>query len=232
MPASRRSDPGGDLLASAVRQNAAWCDLICTAHGFATHRSEDAWSCGRRTPALHPDAITLRPQVDIERLLAAIDASTGSSVKDSYATVDLSPAGFVVLFEATWLSARGTGSPTSWRPLTTARELAGWHAGWMAAGGVDGVLDPAQLASTDVSFVGAMRGGEVHDGAVLHRFENTIGAGNLFGTDPWPHLLALVDRAAIVVGYEAGDAAAAAITAGATDLGPLRVWHRPPPDVR
>lgn len=171
--------------------------------------------------------MTLRPDVDVPHLLARIDDSPGCSVKDSYATLDLTPFGFEVLFDATWVAATGTGADTPWRPLTTSGEHAAWHAGWLAAGGVDGVLDPSRLASRDVVVVGDTADGVVRAGAVLHTFDGVVGAGNLFGPDAWRHVMAFVDPASTVVGYERGDELSSAIAAGASGLGPLRVWLRP-----
>jgi hypothetical protein len=224
--ARRVSHPHGALRDAAVRQNATWCDLVCRSHGLSTTWGDEAWTCATRSPELHPDAVTLRPQADVARLLASIDSSSGCSVKDSFAELDLSPWGFDVLFDATWLTATGTGSDTTWRPLTTPAELVGWHAAWLSAGGVDEVLDPTRLASHDVVLVGEIVGGVVRAGAVLYALDGVVGAGNLFGPDAWHQVIALVDPATSVVGYERGDQLASAIAAGASELGPLRVWLR------
>lgn len=101
----------------AARNNADWCRAMCRAHGLTSHDSDVVWSCGERTPPYYPDAVTLRPQVTADEVLAGIDAGPGCSVKDSFGTLDLSPAGFVPIIEATWLyrevgaTAAGTDEP-------------------------------------------------------------------------------------------------------------------------
>jgi hypothetical protein len=225
--ASSDMHPGRSVRDVAVRQNAAWCDLVCRAHGRSTTWTDDVWSCSTRSPDLHPDAVTLRAEVDVVELLTSIDQSTGCSVKDSYATLDLTPFGFHVLFDATWVAARATGEGGAWRPMATAAELAAWQSSWVTAGGVMGVLDPVRLASDDVTFVGEIVGGEVRAGAALHTFEGVIGVGNTFGLEPWRHVLACVAPDATVVGYERGDDLVGALSAGASAVGRLRVWLRP-----
>jgi hypothetical protein len=57
----------------------------------------------RRSPSLYPDAVTLREHASAHDLLPRIDSSPGCSVKDSFASVDLSADGFRLLFEAEWI---------------------------------------------------------------------------------------------------------------------------------
>ncbi|HVT75477.1 MAG TPA: mismatch-specific DNA-glycosylase, partial [Acidimicrobiales bacterium] len=87
-----------DTAAAAVA-NAQWC----RAEGGVRGRFTDTyWYAPRRTAEFYPDAVTLHPRVDIDALLARIDLSPGASVKDSFATLDLAPHGFEVLFAARW----------------------------------------------------------------------------------------------------------------------------------
>jgi hypothetical protein len=65
----------------------------------------------RRTPPYYPDAVTLDRSAVGERILERVDTSPGCSVKDSFASLDLSSAGFRVLFEAEWIQ-RTPGRPT------------------------------------------------------------------------------------------------------------------------
>ena len=81
----------------------AWCDQVARAAGVLTEVDDDRWWAASRTPPRYPDAITRRPGVDADTLLAGTELGEGRSVKDSFADVDLGPAGFEVLFEATWL---------------------------------------------------------------------------------------------------------------------------------
>ncbi|BCJ37992.1 hypothetical protein Athai_54950 [Actinocatenispora thailandica] len=96
----------------AARNNADWCRAMCRAHGLHSRTTGAVWSCPERTPPYYPDAVTLRPDVTADEVLAGVDAGPGCSVKDSFGTLDLSPAGFVPIIEATWLYRQvGTTGP-------------------------------------------------------------------------------------------------------------------------
>jgi hypothetical protein len=92
--ALRLADTAGAALA-----NAKWC----SAQGGVRGRYTDTyWYAPRRTAEFYPDAVTLHPHVDVDAMLAKIDLSPGASVKDSFATLDLSAHGFEVLLQGHW----------------------------------------------------------------------------------------------------------------------------------
>jgi G:T/U-mismatch repair DNA glycosylase len=85
--------------AAAALGNAKWC----SAQGGVRGRFTDTfWYAPRRTNEFYPDAVTLHPHVDVDEMLARIDLSPGASIKDSFATLDLAPHGFDVLFDGHW----------------------------------------------------------------------------------------------------------------------------------
>lgn len=88
------------LTVAAARNNADWCDLVCRTYGLVTTFHADAWVTATRAPTAYPDAITLTRSAVADDLLARIDRSPGCSVKDSFASLDLSGSGFQVLFHA------------------------------------------------------------------------------------------------------------------------------------
>ena len=95
---------GADPLTLAVRENAAWCDLVCRLHRFTPEGDGRLWWSARRTPDLFPDAVTLVPDLSVLDVLGRINDSLGASVKDSFATLDLTDQGWTVLFDATWVA--------------------------------------------------------------------------------------------------------------------------------
>ncbi|WP_345409993.1 hypothetical protein [Nonomuraea salmonea] len=99
-PPHRSADAPHEVIAAA-RDNAAWCDLMCRAHGRPGMFAGVAWTNPVRTPPFYPDAVTLSPLATATDVLPHIDAGSGASVKDSFATLDL--PGFEVLFEAHWI---------------------------------------------------------------------------------------------------------------------------------
>lgn len=85
--------------ALAAHNNAKWC----SEHGGVKGRFTDTyWYASRRTTEFHPDAVTLHPSVDIDAMLAKIDNTSGASIKDSFATLDLEPYGFRLLLKGDW----------------------------------------------------------------------------------------------------------------------------------
>ncbi|MFG1642288.1 hypothetical protein ACGFMK_18535 [Amycolatopsis sp. NPDC049252] len=185
----------------AVAENASWCALVCGGGRFGPR----AWTSRRRTPDYYPDAVTLDPRATAADVLPLVDDSPGCSIKDSFATLDLSVEGFAVLFDATWIAC-GPGVP---------------EPGWQR--------HTEHGFPVDDSVVVLARGDDV---VVAHRGSGVTGLSNFAAAAPaqrWPGAVAAVASAfpgAPVVGYEHGDALRAALGHGAEPLGPLRVWVR------
>jgi hypothetical protein len=196
----------------AIRDNAAWCDLVCRTHGIGTRVTAQAWTADRRTPMYYPDAVTLVPELDVGELLGRIDRSPGCSIKDSYATLDLAGEGFQVLFEAEWIyRSAAPADSQAWEPLRRPDDLRAFG---------DALL-PALLTEPDVAVRAVYAGGAVVAGVIAHRGERAIGISNAFPdfatTAAFPGLP--------LVGYESGAALASAQEAGFESVGQLRVWQ-------
>jgi len=150
--------------------------------------------------------------VDVDGLLDRIDTTPGCSVKDSFSTLDLCPAGFSVLFEASWLHVPPPPSRDSpWRRVGDAEELEAWV---LAAGLPRGLLRPALLDDPRVT---VLRTPELAAGAVLNRSQGVVGVTNAFGRTGATLLDALGTFAPglAVVGYEDDPP---------HPVGALRVW--------
>src|SRR5439155_15472955 len=125
-----------ELLEAAAFNNAAWCDLFSRLHGVDGVFESEAWTSRIRTPELYPDAVTLRRSVDSAWLVSRVDGSPGSSVKDSFRDLDLTPWGFEPLFEASWIRFAGRGGAgdtedaAQWLPVRSEALLAAWEAAW------------------------------------------------------------------------------------------------------
>ncbi|MFF5981230.1 hypothetical protein ACFY78_20510 [Streptomyces olindensis] len=230
------------LVRAAARDNAEWCAAMCRAHGVAGEFREEAWAAAARAPLFYPDAVTLGPGADPERLTARIDlASPGASVKDSFADLDLTEAGFRVLFEARWIH-RPAGPPAvapelGWEVAGDPATLRAWALAWDDGAGHADLFRAGLLADPDVFVLaGRSADGRVVAGAVARRGEHVVGVSNVFGRDggpdaAWPlvqHALHRLFPALPVVGYEAGEDLAAALRHGFEALGPLRVWLHDP----
>lgn len=211
--------------------NAGWCDVVCRSHGLPTRFTSQLWVSLHRSPPYYPDAVTLDATVRPGDVLRSVDDSPGCSVKDSFAALDLAPAGFQMLFEAEWIHREPGPAPASaagWRAVRTADELQAFA----AAHGVGDVLRPELLTDPLVTVLVRMDGAEIVAGAIANRTGGVLGLSNVFGDDPWPGAVA----AAVarypdlpLVGYESGVDLDAARAVGFTPVGPLRVWLRPGP---
>ena len=231
-----------DHAALAARNNAAWCSIVCATHDLHGTVDADAWTWATRTPEFYPDAVTLRRGVDGEALLARIDRSSGCSVKDSFADLDLAASGFDVLFDASWIRfpaasagpASGPGREDRWRVVRDAAALRDWETAWL-----DGEIGPRNFRSAlldrdDVAILAI----PAHDGAlttaVLNVAAGVVGLSNVVTgeREAAATLSVALDAASQlfpgldVVGYEQGPMLDAAQQVGFEVTGPLRVWMR------
>lgn len=226
---------GADPLTLAVRENAAWCDLVCRLHRFTPEGDARLWWSARRTPDFFPDAVTLVPDLPVLDVLGRIYNSFGASVKDSFATLDLTDQGWTVLFDATWVARppRTGADDEVASTFAIVRErfpFAAWCRGW---GGPAGVLPTGLRRASGVTVLGREGDAGFADGAIVHRTEigGTAVAGlwNAFGA--WADVAEAASHRhpeAWIVGYERGAGLDAALAAGFMAVGPLRVWNRNP----
>ena len=229
-----------ELVSAAARNNAEWCDTVCRSHGVGGTFGVGLWSSAVRTPSLYPDAVTLDPAVTAAAVLE-VDTSPGCSIKDSFANLELASHGFDVLFDAMWITRpagahKETTRPIEWVSVTDPARFRDWERAWRGAG-VDaaGILMPSLLSETSVDVLAGKRNGVLVAGAIANRSDRVLGISNVFSVDPdigetWSSLrdwIARADQGRAIVGYESGPDLEAAIAAGFTALGPLRVWFRP-----
>jgi hypothetical protein len=224
----------------AAANNAGWCDVVCRTHGLVPTFDSDAWTSRVRTPAFYPDAVTLAEDVPVPGLMARVDDAAGCSIKDSFASLDLSAFGFHVLFDAEWIvrppsaSLAAPAADTAWDVVCASDVFVAWERSWRGDNGPVGVLRADLLGKPSVTVLAARDRDRVSAGAVLHHGAGVVGISNMF-SDPdrghadWVGCLALVDAVfpgSTLVGYETGEPLAAALAAGFRTAGPLRVWLR------
>jgi hypothetical protein len=231
------------LVRAAARNNAEWCAAMCRAHGVAGEFGGEAWAAAGRTPVYYPDAVTLEPGADPDALVARVDrGSPDASVKDSFADLDLTEAGFRVLFEAQWIHRPATAAvparprepaDLAWDVASDPETLRAWALAWDGGAGNAGLFRDGLLADPETFVIAGRSGdGRVVVGAVATRSEHVVGVSNVFRRDggpdaAWPVVLHALDRlfpALPVVGYESGDDLETAVRYGFEPVGPLRVW--------
>jgi len=238
-----------ELLTAVVRNSVRWCDAVCRCHGCLGSLGDGHWACRGPVPPFHPDLVTLRAGIsaaDVAPAIAGLErpgASRPLSVKDSFATLDLTPYGFDVLFEATWIvrmpdarSPSASGCAEEWSAVADASALRAWQAAWRGDDpeGAEDVFLPALLDDPRVTVLQARA---VAAGAIAFVSDGVVGLSNVFAAcgpsvDTWSSCIDVVTRRfpdTPVVGYERGRELACALGAGFAAVGPLRVWSRPAP---
>lgn len=227
------------LVHAAARNNAELCDHVCRAHGLDAVFATDAWTSARRTPQYYPDAVTLEPGADAAALLARIDGSSGASVKDSFASLDLRSDGFRIVFAADWIGRPSDSSTTNqgdsglrWSTVGDADELVAWEAAWTEDGPARGLFRPALLGGSELDVLQGKDGSSIVAGAIVNRAGNVVGISNLFTrtgelAGGWAGCLEVIAKrfpGLAIVGYEADGALDAAHGAGFRSIGALRIW--------
>jgi hypothetical protein len=221
-------------LRSAVDASVGWYEDLCTLHGVGSILADGVWSARESPPPLHSDAVVVERDVTADRVLDRLAGREHCGVKDSFATMDLSGAGMDLLFSATWIHLaarrpRQRAAPTGWAPVTTTSELADWT----AQHDTSEVLLPPLLRRGHFRILAKRAGDRIVGGAVARLGSGAVDVSNVHAVPgraiDWAELAAVVDGyfpGRPLVGYERGDALAAALDGGFTPVGELRVWVR------
>lgn len=229
---------------AAANNNALWCDLMCRLHGIPTATESGYWVARRRSPDLFPDVVTLVPGASAEDALRMADDGPGCSVKDSFGTLDLARLGFEELFQAHWIfrdsvascaDLPSTRAPTTWSVVETGEDLAAWAE-------VHGAADTYRreiVRDPSVRVLAAHGPNGLTAGAIANVTESCVGVTNVFtasmsAVDAWSGIIEILASgfpSLPLVGYEQGADLEAAIASGFTEIGSLRIWHRPRPAV-
>lgn len=216
--------------------NAQWCDLVVRSHGGYGVFADDAWTSPSRTPPLFPDAVTLNPSAQVVDLLSRIDTSSGCTIKDSFASLDLTGHGFRVLFDAQWIASpahpqNDWNLPSDWALITEADRLSLWEEAWCPDDEATGLLLP-ELLSKDSLVLGRIQNDRFVAGGIVSRSAHVAGISNVFtnrgqSAETW----SVVARCARMffpglplIGYERGAELVHAQRSGFHSAGPLRVW--------
>ena len=225
-----------DLVRTAARNNAEWCDTVCRLHGLMGTYHDGGWTVPRRSPPLLPDAVTVDRGAGIDAILAAIDISPGCALKDSFACLDLASEGFDVLFEAQWIYRPANVPPPEppagmrWERVRDPAVLRGWERAWNQIPA--GLFHPSLLEEDAVLVMAGYREKAIVAGAIANRGATAAGLTNVFSSAGDPDAAWRGSVAALaahvgdlpLLGYERGDGLDAARRYGFTPLDPLRVW--------
>jgi hypothetical protein len=221
-------------LRSAIDASVGWYDDLCALHGVGSILVDGIWSALDTPPPLHSDAVVVEPEVTADRVLTRLADRARCGVKDSFASMDLSDAGLALLFSASWIHRAagrhpGRGVPPGWVTVSAVDELATWT----GQHDTSAVLLPHLLRRAHFRILARYADDRIVAGAVARLGSGTVDVSNVYVLPghrlDWAELAEVVgaylpDRP--LVGYERGDALAAALDGGFTPIGELRVWVR------
>ncbi|MDP5277187.1 hypothetical protein [Chengkuizengella axinellae] len=221
------------LIDQAVKNNIAWCEIVCDSHGVAHTSKEHLWGVFSKAPKYYPELITKSKYSSVEDINNYINKVTVSSIKDSFANLNLSPLGFEILFNAKWIFHEGVHDSRSlhdkWRVINTEKDLKKWT---ISSGLVD-IIKPDILNENSVKIFMYEQNNAVC-GFIANLSANVVGVSNVFTTDHaneelWldiPDIISTEFPGFPIVGYEHNENLIAANSAGWRSIGSLRVWIR------
>lgn len=221
----------GSQVDRAVLNNIAWCRIVCDTHGINQYMEEHLWGLLTKAPVFYPEVITKDKNATSEDVKFFIENGAVTSIKDSYAKLDMFPLGFKILFEAEWISYPSISNvepiQTGWREIKTEKELALWT----LKSGLEDVIRPDLLKYKDVKiFIYTENNGVA--GFIANMSHNVVGISNVFsvgldGEAVWrdiPKIVSIQYPGISMVGYEHNSDLSMAHLSGWKSIGPLRVW--------
>ena len=222
-------------LRCAVDANVGWYEDILASHGIDSMLESGLWSSLDRPPPLHSDAVVVEPAVTGDQILARLHDRPEAAVKDSFSRVDLSTAGWSLLFNATWMyragGSSGAASAPGWGPVRSAEELSVWN----EHNDTTGVVLPALLRRAHFRVLARYVDEEMVGGAVARLSGGVVDVSNVHARAghelDWAGLVQAAGRSfpdRPLVGYARGDSLQLALQTGFVPTGDLRVWVRHP----
>lgn len=197
------------------------------------------WFCPHPTPQYYPNVVTVDAGADpttqagfIAELARDTDFDLG--VKDSFSCLDLSLAGFQILFDARWLSRRRSApavaaSALDWRRIGDEPALAAWERAWRGTDPESQRIFRAELLEDRRVCVlaGFDEMDMIRAGGIAYDAAGATGVTNIFGSrQQFLNAVATLFGPAEIVCYERGQDLAHAVDLGFAQLGGLRVWTR------
>ncbi|MFC7391429.1 hypothetical protein [Scopulibacillus cellulosilyticus] len=217
----------------AVKNNIIWCGIVSESHGIPYYCNGGVWGLLSEAPPLCPDIITAGMDVTDQEVADFIGDRNISTIKDSFANLDMASIGFKVLFNAVWIYhppvSVSESAKLGWRVITKKEDLTKWT----YAHDSEKVIKYNLLDRDDVKIFIKEKEDEI-SGFIANLGAGVIGISNAFSMEYtnealWKDIVQAVStefQNLPIVGYEQGNSLKAALSCGWESLGPLRIWIR------
>ena len=211
--------------------NADWYAMMWDLRGLRYIR--DAWGFRAIDPPMpYHGWVTAVHGAPVEQIARDHAATPDFAIKDASGVIDLSGAGLVHAFSATWLWHPSVAGrvPDGWERITRPDDLALWCDAWAVTSPVAGRQFPDEiLARADVAIFGRRAADGFGAGFIANRSVDCVGLSNSFGAGSRAaatQVCSSFSAGLPLVGYEQGDDLAEACDCGWSAVGDLRVWVR------
>ena len=233
----------------AVSNNVSWYRAQFEAHRLADDLDGKVWWSRALPPPFHSNLVVLSAATSRDdvatyvRSLQDTPRAKGWSIKDSYASVDLSGLGFREMFGAEWGWRDAAPLPPSdgpaWRHVTREADRAEWEEAWWRFNRHTPEMRVAEQfptslwANPDFAFFASGADGAIEAGCVANLSHGVAGVSNLFSAraaagPAWSEAVravASVFPGLPMVCYARDQALQHARAVGFKPIGPLRVWR-------
>ena len=225
------------LLSAAIEDNIAWCSTVCASHSSDEQMSLTSWANLAPSPPYYPNIITRQPhaQAEVIRLIDSVrkrNANSAWGIKDSFADLDLTAAGFRLAIEGQWFAgepAAGQKRAHEWEVVRLPEDLSLWEQAWSEESG-HRIFKESLLNDSRIRFWMQRQAGEIIAGCISFAPGPVIGLSNWFSQGAESvfdrNILDAVQHegAHRPVVFWAADGDAAFSASGLKALGKLRVW--------
>lgn len=230
------------LIEKITRNNAVWCQTICTLHNIPGTFLDTMWLNKNKTPLYYPNVVTTKNMNvhelnDASNIFKKIQLKN-VTIKDSYSQLTLGKNGFSVLFEADWIcyEADSHADPIlNFKKILTEEELTVWERAWNNHQvPQERTFLPNLLKDPNVVLFAQYENNEIVSGFITNKSDDVIGLSNVFDNRPdkstfWSDTINVIRAEfseGLIVGYERGKNLQIAQKAGFKTVGKLKVWKK------
>lgn len=234
-------------LEKAIDNNHGIYEAVFDSRQIPWTKTDDIWYSTSKVPPFNSNLVTRSFAWKPEEIFKSIDEESikngweSWSIKDSFNVLDLSPHGFVKLFEAQWLYLQSAAflpvnnrSVLSYIVVRNEMELQQWREFWNVhneGGNAVQIYRNSILGDKNLSFVlGKNLIGEVVSIFLLNKTDDVLGISNFYAPGTlvyWSDAILFIEKTwgpIDIVGYERRELLSELSILGCESVGELSVW--------